>query len=76
MQNLKKLGSLQTDILKSLILHKGWQERCGWVWKNTGVTKRTLDSLEKIGCVRCEDGFYTPIHDENGNAIETTVTKE
>lgn len=76
MQKLKKLSELQRDILESLILYKEWQERYGWMWKNIGVTKCTLDSLVKIGYVRCEDGFYTPIRDEKGVSIETTVTEE
>jgi hypothetical protein len=62
-------------VLEALIEYKGWQERCGWVYDTMSGTKATLDSLVKRGFVRCEDGFYTPIKDEQGNKITTTVKK-
>jgi hypothetical protein len=69
------LGSLQRNVLSSLIEYKGWQVRCGWVWDTQSNTKKILDSLVTRGFVRCEDGFYTPIQDEKGNEITTTVTR-
>lgn len=73
---MKKLGKLQSNILAALIEHKGWQERCGWVYTTTSQTKSVLDSLVKRGFVRCEDDFYTPIKDEEGNKVISTVTKD
>jgi hypothetical protein len=72
---MKALGKLQSNVLSALIEHKGWQERCGWVYSSTSKTKSVLDSLVKRKFVRCEDGFYTPIQDEKGNKIISTVTK-
>jgi hypothetical protein len=72
---MKPLGKIQSKVLASLIRHKGWQERCGWIYNTPSGTKKQLDSLVKRGFVRCEDGFYTPIKDEKGNIITTTVTK-
>lgn len=72
---MAKLGTRQVAVLKALISHKGWQYRCGWMYDTPSGTKKTLDSLVKRGYVKCEDGFYTPIKDENDNPVISTVTK-
>ena len=72
---MAQLGKIQREVLEGLVEFKGWQERCGWVYKNDGTTQRTLDALVKRGFVRCEDGFYIPIKDEFGNEIRTKVSR-
>jgi hypothetical protein len=73
---IKPLGKIQSNVLSSLIEYKGWQERCGWIYDTSSNTKKVLNTLVTRGFVRCEDGFYTPIQDEKGNKITTTVTRE
>jgi hypothetical protein len=73
---MKALGKIQSRVLSALIKHKGWQERCRWVYSTTSQTKSVMDSLVKRKFVICEDGFYTPIQDAQGNKIISTVTKD
>lgn len=75
MPKAKSLGKLQSNVLSSLVVHKGWQERCGWVYGTPLNTRKILDTLVTRGFVRCEDGFYTPIQDEKGKKITTRVTR-
>jgi len=46
---MRKLGSIQLDVLKSLIRYGGYPG--GWYWTNHSTTERHLNRLVKRGLV-------------------------
>lgn len=64
---MRKLGDLQVQLIKSLLLHGSWRDsdREWWYWNTRTGTRRILDSLVKRGIVRREPA------DINGPAIYT-----
>ena len=69
MSNMRKLGSRQEKILKSLIEYKGWQKRCGWVYSTEGEMLRVLNSLLKSGYVNKYKEFYYAIKGVDGESL-------
>jgi hypothetical protein len=66
---MRKLGSKQTSILEAMIEYKGWQMRCGWVYRNEGEMIRVLDSLVKSGHVMNHNGFYYAVKGIDGKQL-------
>lgn len=46
-----KLGRVQEAVLRSLTVHGGWHDGCGWVWDTPSGTIRVLETLVKRGLV-------------------------
>lgn len=53
MNSMKKLGSVQQDVLAALKRYRSWSPdgHVGWVWDNVSGTKRVMDSLVRAGYV-------------------------
>lgn len=46
---MRKIGTLQLNVLRSLASHGRWQRGCGWVWDTTRNTERIMQSLVTHG---------------------------
>lgn len=53
---MKKLGSVQQDVLTSLRSHGSWSLGCGWVWDTPSNTMRIMDSLVRAGYATTTEG--------------------
>lgn len=57
---MRKLGSVQSDVLAALELHGSWSRHCGWLWDTASNTLRVMNSLVRAGRVVVENGVYRP----------------
>lgn len=46
---MRKLGSVQRDVLRALEEHGMWHSWCGWIWDSVSNTTRIMDSLVRAG---------------------------
>jgi len=55
---MRKLGKLQSKVLKALVEHKRWEYHgrgnnllCGWIWETYEGTHKIMEILHKKGLV-------------------------
>jgi hypothetical protein len=72
LEEMRKLGSVQTAVLESLIRRRKWSKYCGWVWDTNSNTAEIMDSLVRRGLVKTklvgEKLWYMPT-DEGKKAV-------
>jgi hypothetical protein len=60
---MRKLGSIQRDVLRALERHGKWRQGGSWYWGTPSRTRRIMDSLVRVGCATVRDGVYHPVMD-------------
>lgn len=60
---MKKLGKVQTEVLRCLRQHGQWKPNCvnSWSWGSQSNTLRLMDSLVRAGVAEKVGAVYVPV---------------
>lgn len=67
---MRKLGSVQVDVLDALVRYRCWYMNCGWNWTTHRETKTFMDRFVELRLARARNGRYYP------TALAIEVLKE